>query len=44
VLEVVLITVLLRKLVPRSDPLASVPGVARMLVAIGAGAAGPGAR
>lgn len=39
VLEVVLMTVLLRALVPRADPLASVRGVGRMLIAIGAGAA-----
>ena len=39
VLEVVLMTVLLRALVPRRDPLGSVRGLARMLVAIGAGAA-----
>src|SRR5687768_5212708 len=37
VLEVLMITVLLRALVPRGDPLASVGGVGLMLVAIMAG-------
>ncbi len=39
VLEIIVITVLLRRLVPRGDPLGSVRGVLLMLVAIGAGAA-----
>jgi signal transduction histidine kinase len=39
VLEVVVATVLLRRLVPRGDPLGSVGGLGRMLVAIGAGTA-----
>jgi signal transduction histidine kinase len=39
VLEVVVMTVLLRRLVPRGDPLGSVQGVSRMLLAITAGAA-----
>jgi len=39
VLEVVVATVLLRRLVPRADPLASLGGLGRMLVAIGAGTA-----
>src|SRR5690349_13195207 len=37
VLEVVAATLLLRRLVPRGDPLRTVPGVACMLLAIGAG-------
>jgi signal transduction histidine kinase len=39
VLEIVVMTILLRRLVPRGDPLGSIRGVTRMLVAIGAGAA-----
>jgi signal transduction histidine kinase len=39
VLEVVVATVLLRKLIEHGDPLASVRGLGRMLVAIGAGTA-----
>jgi signal transduction histidine kinase len=39
VLEVLVATVLLRRLAPRGDPLASVGGLGRMLVAIGAGTA-----
>jgi signal transduction histidine kinase len=39
VLEVVVMTMLLRRLVPSGDPLGSIRGVMRMLVAIGAGAA-----
>jgi signal transduction histidine kinase len=39
VLEVLVATVLLRRLAPRRDPLGSVGGVGRMLVAIGAGTA-----
>jgi signal transduction histidine kinase len=39
VLEVVLMTLLLRRLVPRGDPLGTARGVIRMLIAIGAGAA-----
>jgi signal transduction histidine kinase len=39
VLEVVLMTVMLKALVPRGEPLGSVSGVGRMLAAIGAGAA-----
>jgi signal transduction histidine kinase len=39
VLEVLVATVLLRRLVPRGDPLGSVGGLGRMLVAIGAGTA-----
>ena len=37
VLEVLVVTVLLRRLVPRGDPLESVGGVSRMLLAIAAG-------
>src|SRR3954451_16816503 len=39
VLEVLVATVLLRRLVPRGDPLGSVGGVSRMLLAIAAGTA-----
>ena len=39
VLEVIVATVLLRRLVPRGDPLGSVGGVSRMLLAIAAGTA-----
>ena len=39
VLEVVVATLLLRRLVPRGDPLATVAGVARMVVAVAAGVA-----